>query len=445
MVGVLALVLLDRSELAAGGTRAGLVAVAFLLVPVFRLMDLYKSRVWLRPAPHLWRLITGSVLLLIAYAAVHVAAKQSLALSGPTAFRAAVALPAAAVARLAAVSVLVALARDLPVLQRRAVLLGRPNAVAEFARRVTLEPLLGVVFAGVISAAAESGVPGNGLAHIGSLDDLDTLVATGVSDAFVCWEGTANDELFALVQRCRTAGLDVHIVGPPFDAVAAEPWQREYDQADVASIHGTSVRGLQLAVKRLVDVAGSLALLLALSPLLLGIALAVVLTSPGPALYVSEPVGYQRRQFRFFKFRTMTHGAPDQSHRELIAKVVTDADGKHGKLRDDPRITRVGQFLRRYSLDELPQLFNVLRGEMSLVGPRPSAVYELENYRPWHFGRFAVRPGMTGLWQVGGRARVSFNQMVAMDLYYIENFSLWLDVVILVRTIPVVFVGRGGF
>jgi lipopolysaccharide/colanic/teichoic acid biosynthesis glycosyltransferase len=174
-------------------------------------------------------------------------------------------------------------------------------------------------------------------------------------------------------------------------------------------------------------------------------------------------VGVGGRIFDFYKFRTMRHNADDSVHREFSREFIRgsgNGNGKphgngngHGsgggtkvyKLTRDPRVTAVGALLRRTSLDELPQLFNVLRGEMSLVGPRPPVVYELEHYQDWHKRRLAVRPGLTGLWQVSGRSSVPFDEMVLLDLFYIEHRTAWMDVRILAKTLPVMLMGSGGY
>jgi lipopolysaccharide/colanic/teichoic acid biosynthesis glycosyltransferase len=206
-------------------------------------------------------------------------------------------------------------------------------------------------------------------------------------------------------------------------------------------------------VKRGIDLLGATLLTVALLPLFAAIALLVKRSSPGPVLYVQERLGRNGRPFRFYKFRSMRHDADDAIHRQFAAMFINgDNDGcreRNGgkdvyKLERDPRITGIGYWLRRTSLDELPQLFNIIRGEMSLVGPRPPIAYEIENYQPWHLERLKVTPGLTGLWQVMGRSQVSFDEMVHLDLHYINHWSLLLDLKILLRTLPVVVRGTGG-
>jgi lipopolysaccharide/colanic/teichoic acid biosynthesis glycosyltransferase len=194
--------------------------------------------------------------------------------------------------------------------------------------------------------------------------------------------------------------------------------------------------------KRAFDVAVSALLLVALSPLLLVIAVAVRLSSPGPALFSQMRVGKNGRQFRMFKFRTMVNGAHLLHDRVLH---LNECDGPALKIARDPRLHGVGAFLRRASLDELPQLWNVLRGEMSLVGPRPALPVEVQHYEPAYVERLAVTPGITGVWQVSGRASVPFRRWMAMDVWYVRNWSPFIDLALLVRTLPAVLRRDGAW
>lgn len=214
------------------------------------------------------------------------------------------------------------------------------------------------------------------------------------------------------------------------------------------------------AGKRLLDLAGAAVAIALLAPLMAAVAVAVAASSPGPVVFRQVRLGRGGAPFVFLKFRTMTHGADDAVHRDFIARLIAGAPAGEAhrsapaddaatqgsfKLQDDPRVTRLGRFLRRTSLDELPQLFNVLRGDMSLVGPRPPIPYEARHYRAWHLRRLLqVKPGITGPWQVAGRSQVPFDEMVRMDLRYIARCSLALDLLLLLRTVGVVVSGRGA-
>jgi lipopolysaccharide/colanic/teichoic acid biosynthesis glycosyltransferase len=218
-----------------------------------------------------------------------------------------------------------------------------------------------------------------------------------------------------------------------------------------------SKKRLPLAVKRTIDSVGSGALLLVLSPVLAAIALAIKLTSKGPVIFEQERLGQFGRRFKCLKFRTMHTNNDPKVHQEYVQRFIAGQAGNDNsesvgdrpvlfKITNDPRVTPVGRFLRKMSLDELPQLWNVLRGEMSLVGPRPPVPYEFEIYDVWHRRRvLEVKPGMTGLWQVSGRSRTCFDDMVRLDLRYTQSWSLWLDLRILAATPRAVFTGEGAY
>ncbi|MDD3642366.1 MAG: sugar transferase [Candidatus Krumholzibacteria bacterium] len=207
------------------------------------------------------------------------------------------------------------------------------------------------------------------------------------------------------------------------------------------------------SIKRSIDVIAASMVLIVGFPFFLAIALLIRITSRGPVFFVQKRIGENGGEFALFKFRTMRPDTDDTLHREFTRNFIegrlpeTPLDGGNGtayKMVDDPRVTAVGRFLRKTSLDELPQFINILKGEMTIVGPRPPLPYEYECYDEWHKLRLKVRPGLTGLWQVSGRSRVPFHEMVAMDIYYIERWSLLLDLKIMLRTVPVMLGGTGG-
>ncbi|HEX6292689.1 MAG TPA: sugar transferase [Herpetosiphonaceae bacterium] len=214
----------------------------------------------------------------------------------------------------------------------------------------------------------------------------------------------------------------------------------------LSALRGSGYRRL----KRAVDLILAGGLLLLFGPLMLAVAVAIKLYSPGPIFYRQQRLGKGGTPFTMLKFRSMHVGSPSQIHRAHVERLIREnlrpEDVGQGslKLKRDPRVTKPGRMLRALSLDELPQIINVLRGEMSLVGPRPPLPYEYALYDDWHKQRLAVLPGITGLWQVTGRNQVSFDDMVRIDLNYIETMSLWLDLYIILRTPFVMLVGKGG-
>ncbi len=202
-------------------------------------------------------------------------------------------------------------------------------------------------------------------------------------------------------------------------------------------------------IKRLFDFLFAFVAIVLLSPVLLFIALAVIFTSRGSAIFTQRRVGKDGRVFNFYKFRSMQANNDETIHKAYFEKLIRGRRekecGDSFKIKNDPRVTPIGRFLRKTSLDELPQLFNVLKGEMSLVGPRPPIDYEVEQYQDWHRQRLHALPGITGLWQVSGRSSVPFDEMVLLDIHYMEHWTLILDFKIIFRTIPVVLFGIGAY
>jgi len=221
---------------------------------------------------------------------------------------------------------------------------------------------------------------------------------------------------------------------------------------DVVGSHTS--HGIQDVLKRVMDIVGSLIGLMLFSPLMLITAVAIKITSPGPTIFKQFRLGKKGLRFRFYKFRSMHWNADDSIHREYVNSLIQgdlkkinqgDKETPLYKMKSDPRVTLVGKIIRKTSIDELPQFFNVLKGEMSLVGPRPPIPYEIEKYKPWHLRRILeVKPGITGLWQVDGRSRTSFDGMVRLDLRYAQNWSLWLDLKILLKTVRAVIRPQGA-
>ena len=211
-------------------------------------------------------------------------------------------------------------------------------------------------------------------------------------------------------------------------------------EASIEATGGSSLCELELGAKRAIDIAGSIAGLVILAPCLLAVALLILLVDGRPVLFVQQRVGHRGRTFRLLKFRTM-----DRDAEERFPEVMplSDTRGASFKMRDDPRITALGRLLRRSSIDELPQLWNVLRGEMSLVGPRPAPTREVDCYAAWHRRRLTMKPGMTGLWQVASRFDADFDDRATLDLAYIDGWSLALDLQILIRTVPAVVACTG--
>lgn len=281
----------------------------------------------------------------------------------------------------------------------------------------------------------ERGVP-----VVGTVDMLGLAIAEhDIDRVIVAPDGPDSDEVLDVIRLVKSLGVHVSLLPRLFEVVGSSV---EFDDVDGVMLLGVRRYGLTRsseALKRSVDIAGSIVCLVLVAPLLALIAIAIKLSSPGPVFFRQPRIGRAGREFVMLKFRTMVVGA-DALQAELA--LANEADGLF-KIADDPRLTSAGRFLRRTALDELPQLINVLRAEMSLVGPRPLVPHEDRRVEGWQRRRLLVTPGMTGLWQVFGSSRVPLQEMVKIDYLYGANWSLWLDLKILLRTIPYA-VGRRG-
>lgn len=284
---------------------------------------------------------------------------------------------------------------------------------------------------------------------LGSIEDLGEIVRTErIRGAVVAVPHMRREDLASLIERVQRSVVTVYVV-PNVAQVSllnSELLYLFYEEMFLLGIHNNLKSRLNRLVKSFSDVVIAFVIVLPLLPILAGIALMVAISSPGSILFSQRRVGRGGKCFNIYKFRTMYEGAE-----QILEKILEedpeleDEYRRNRKLRNDPRITSVGRFLRKTSLDELPQLFNVLKGEMSLVGPRPAMKEEMKKYyRDLESEYGLVKPGMTGLWQVSGRSHNNFSMRVRLDLWYIRNWSLWLDLVILVRTVGVVFGRRGA-
>jgi exopolysaccharide biosynthesis polyprenyl glycosylphosphotransferase len=282
-----------------------------------------------------------------------------------------------------------------------------------------------------------------GLPVLGSIEELDgVLAASGAECVFVAASAVDQDDMKAIARAVRLAGVEVRITATLPEVLASRLTVQPLGGLTALSLQPVRLSGGQVVAKFTFDILVASCLLILLSPLLAVISVAVKLSSSGPILYRQQRVGLRGRPFTMLKFRTMRTGS-ERDVAQLRAR--HHVDDVMFKMKDDPRVTRVGRLLRRFSLDELPQLFNVVRGDMSLVGPRPALPEEVAKYEDWHLDRLEVPPGITGLWQISGRADLSFDECVQLDLFYIENWSLTYELFILGKTIPVLFSRRGAY
>ena len=323
------------------------------------------------------------------------------------------------------------------------IIVGAGEAGRTVMRTVVAHPELGFQIVGFVDDNPEKQTDIGRFKALGPVDNLPRLIeAEKVDEVIITLPWMSHRKTMRIVYECERRQVRARIVPDLF--------QMSLSQVDVDNLGGIPLIGVRevgfgrsaLVIKRAVDIVGSVVLMLISAPLTGLAALAIKLDSPGPILFSQDRVGLGGKLFKMYKFRSMRRGAEEEQE---TLRELDEIDGVTFKIRADPRTTRVGRFLRRTSLDELPQLWNVLRGEMSLVGPRPNIPQEVSSYLEWHKQRLQVPPGMTGLWQVSGRSLLSFDETVLLDLYYIENWSLWLDCKILLRTIPTVLTGEGAF
>jgi exopolysaccharide biosynthesis polyprenyl glycosylphosphotransferase len=324
--------------------------------------------------------------------------------------------------------------------QRRAVLVGNGKQIRDVAHALTDAPHSPIDVIGFLSPEQ---LPPNGLRFLGTLERLEEVIGTErVDEVIIADPDFPQEQAVELVDQCHRRGVRVRIAPSTMEILIHHAEFVPGQSVPLFELVPPVFEGIDFALKRTFDVIGSALLLIVQGPLLAAIALAVRLSSRGPILYRSMRPGIGQRPFACLKFRTMYC---DAEHHHPDLEQLNEASGALFKIRDDPRLTPVGRFLRRFSLDELPQLVNVLRGEMSLVGPRPLPERDFEMLQDWHRKRYLVLPGITGLWQVSGRSELDFDELVHLDFIYLERWSLALDLAILLKTIPAVLSQRGAY
>jgi len=324
--------------------------------------------------------------------------------------------------------------------RRRTVLVGEGEHLAEL-RRILGQDRSGIRYE-YLGAIAPNGDAGE-LTVLGGLDAVPLVLREhDVDELIVTDEGFSERELLELVEQAHRFGVKVKIAPKTTDLLLKRAEYIPGEGAPLFELRPPALVGWDWALKRSFDVVVSSLVVVAGLPLWLAIAGGIKLTSRGPVFYRDQRIGLGQQAFGMMKFRTMY---ADAAERQSTLEAENEASGPLFKIKNDPRVTPVGRALRRYSLDEMPQVLNVLWGEMSLVGPRPLPIRDYDQLMPWHRKRYLVLPGMTGLWQVSGRIDLSFDELVRLDFYYIENWSLWLDISILAKTLPAVLARRGAY
>jgi exopolysaccharide biosynthesis polyprenyl glycosylphosphotransferase len=327
---------------------------------------------------------------------------------------------------------------------RRLLIVGTGKRAVEFIRRIDDHPEWGFEILGAIDDEPSRGIRQVGrLKVIGSLEDIPRIFhAQAVDEVIFVVPRSRLNSLHGAIEDCETEGVVITVAVDLFDTKLATSSVAELDGLPLLHLKTTRAKEWQLFVKRLFDIAAAGFGILILGPLLIVVAILIKATSPGPVLFRQPRQGLHGRKFTLLKFRTMRAGA----HAVLSdVKSLEDMTTPEFREKKTQWITPVGRFLRKFSLDELPQLFNVFIGHMSIVGPRPTVPDEVEKYKDWQRRRFSMKPGITCLWQISGRNEISFERWMRLDLEYLDNWSLRLDFIILLRTIPVVLIGRGAY
>ncbi len=322
--------------------------------------------------------------------------------------------------------------------------LGTGRAARELVRGLRRNAHWGIRVLGMLSDDdRERGSRIEGATVLGAVADFErTLAENPIDEVAIALPGVSADELARLIELCEREGVKARLIADLYRSASSRLVVEDLDGLPIVTFAVGPGVGWQLLCKEVLDRVGALALLLSVAPLLLCVAVAVKLDSRGPVLFVQERVGLRKRKFHLYKFRTMVVGA--EAERPAL-EPLNELSGPVFKMRLDPRVTRVGRWLRRFSIDELPQLWNVLVGEMSFIGPRPPLSAEVARYEDWQRRRLSMKPGISGLWQVAGRGRsLDFAEWVRLDLEYIDNWSLALDLRILLWTVPVVILGKGA-
>jgi exopolysaccharide biosynthesis polyprenyl glycosylphosphotransferase len=323
--------------------------------------------------------------------------------------------------------------------RRRAILVGSGTHI-EAVGHALADARASIELAGYMSLTPR---PDNGLRSLGPVERLPAVLdSRRIDEVIIADPDFPQDRAVEIVDQCHQRGVTVSVAPSTMEILMHQAEFVPGQSVPLFELKPPVFEGIDFALKRTFDIFGALLLLLLLSPVLLVIAVAVKLSSRGPAIYRSARPGIGGAPFACLKFRTMRS---DADQRQADLESLNEATGALFKIKEDPRLTRVGRLLRRFSLDELPQLINVVRGEMSLVGPRPLPLRDFERLADWHKKRYLVMPGITGLWQVSGRSELDFDDLVRLDFLYLERWSIFLDLTILLKTVPAVLSRRGAF
>jgi undecaprenyl-phosphate galactose phosphotransferase len=342
---------------------------------------------------------------------------------------------------------LFALASQKKILHRKVLIIGKDRTAKMVAAQIAYDDRHGFEVVGFVNDELPVGERVfEDLNNIGTMKELERLVdEREVQELIIAESDVSHASLLEIIDQAQATQANVRLVSELYNIIPEKVLLEEYLGIPIVKMPQNYENALFSVYKRVFDVVSTVIGGILLFIPFVVISLLIKLSSKGPIFYTHTRIGKDCKPFQFYKFRTMQVGSDDKLHREFVSEFI-QSNGSEGvkKITDDPRVTSVGRFLRKTSLDELPQLLNVLKGDMSLVGPRPCMPYELESYQQWHRRRLSVIPGCTGLWQVAGRSAVDFNDMVILDLFYIDNMSPLFDLKIIARTLPVMLLAKGG-
>ncbi len=338
----------------------------------------------------------------------------------------------------------------------KVLIVGAAEPGRHVARALARDKYFNYQVAGFLDDYKQTGKPVmEGYTNLGQLGDLDRLTsALAIDEVIIAVHNAPYNRLIRIVEACLNTGCVVRIYSDLLGIITRKINVETYAGIPLVMLARSTTQTATYPFKRTLDVLASLTALLVLAPLFILIAAGVKLSSSGPVIFKQTRIGKQGEPFDFYKFRSMHVGTASTRHQEFVQNFIrAGSENQHSttgeirvfKITDDPRIFPFGKLIRKTSLDEFPQFFNVLKGDMSLVGPRPCLPYEWEVYEPWHRNRLNCVAGCTGIWQALGRSTVSFEEMVILDLYYESNMSIFLDIRIILNTFPVIFLGKGAF
>ncbi|MFA7361198.1 MAG: sugar transferase [Candidatus Kapaibacterium sp.] len=334
------------------------------------------------------------------------------------------------------------------IFKRKILVVGAGKSGQLFAQKLAFENYFGNEIIGFVDDSKEIGsIVLYGLKVLGSVKDLSNIYNTlNFDEIIICIDKIEYEKLLQIIDECKKQKTTVKVVSNLFGIIADKFLSENYENISIADVSTKINLKLYAFFKRFIDVIGASLGMLFILPFFIVVGIIIKLSSKGPVIFKQVRIGKDGRAFHFYKFRSMRviDGEDDERIEKMLKFMKESNSNASDKIVTGSRITGIGNFLRKYSLDELPQLFNVIKGDMSLVGPRPCLPYEYQNYDEWQKRRLSVMPGCTGLWQVSGRSEVSFNDSVIMDLYYINNITPWLDLQIIFKTIPVMILAKGG-